>query len=256
MAALRDEVFFSPGDFRRYLAGRLGRAESELRVPEDILFTYDTKIFRAATSGEAALPVDWYVYSDRLWTRRVGGKEIAVVHALIGASSATMNLEELIACGAKRIYEVGVSGAIDTRLRPGDVVVLKGAFSDEGTSSHYFRGTRWFSPSLRQTRALRSSLRGCGVKHVTGDAWTVDSPYRETRRKVARYLKAGARVVNMESSAVFAVAAYRGVEAASVQIVSDVVSEKWEPAFHAEIVARRRLEVLESVLRAMSDEQN
>ena len=255
MVALRDVVFFGPRDFRRYLARRLGRAESELRVPEDVLFTYDSRIFRAAISGGTALPVDWYIYPDRLWTRRVGGREVAVVHALVGASSAAMNLEELIAYGAKRIYEVGVSGAIDTRLSPGDVVVLKGAFSDEGTSRHYFKGARRFGPSLRLTRVLRSSLRECGVEHVMGDAWTVDAPYRETKRKVARYLRAGARVVNMESSAVFAVATYRSIEAASVQIVSDVVSEQWEPAFHAEIVSRRRLEVLGGVLRAMSGGQ-
>jgi len=252
MGELKDEAYFSPGDFRAYLAGRLGRPESEISVPADVLFTYDKRIFRAATSEQTASPVDWYIYSGRMYTRRAGHREVGVVHALIGASAAAMNLEELIAYGAKRIYEVGVSGAIDTRLRPGDVVVLKGAFSDEGTSRHYFKGTRRFGPSLRQTRALRSSLSECGIEHVMGDAWTVDAPYRETKRKVMRYLRAGARVVNMESSAVFAVAAYRSVEAASVQIVSDVVSEHWEPAFHAEIVTRRRLEVLVAVLRAMS----
>jgi uridine phosphorylase len=255
LTALRDVVFFDPIDFRRYLAGRLSRVEGDLRVPEDVLFTYDSRIFRAATSEGGALPVDWYIYSNRLWTRRVGGREVAIVHALLGASSAAMNLEELIAYGAKRIYEVGVSGAIDTRLRPGDVVVLKGAFSDEGTSRHYFKGVRRFRPSLRPTRVLQASLRECGIEHVTGDAWTTDAPYRETRRKVARYLRAGASIVNMESSAVFAVAAYRSVEAASVQIVSDVVSEHWEPAFHAEIVNRRRLDVLNAVLRGMSGGQ-
>ena len=255
MGGLRDEIYFSPKDFRAYLAGRLGRPESEISVPADELFTYDRRIFIAATSEQTASQVDWYIYSGRMYTRRVGHREVGVVHALIGASAAAMNLEELIAYGAKRIYEVGVSGAIDTRVRPGAVVVLKGALSDEGTSKHYFKGVRRFGSSLRQTRLLRSSLRECGIEHVTGDAWTVDAPYRETKRKVARYLRAGTRVVNMESSAVFAVAAYRRVEIASVQIVTDVVSEQWEPAFHAGIVNKRGLEVLDAVLRAMRDEK-
>jgi uridine phosphorylase len=251
MRELRDEVYFGPKDFRAYLASRLGRPESEVRVPEDVIFTYDRRIFSAATSDKTASPVDWYVYSGRMYTRKAGPNDAGVVHALIGASAAAMNLEELIAYGARRIYEVGVSGAIDTSLRPGDVVVLKGALSDEGTSRHYFDGTKRFGPSARLTRVLRSSLSECRVKHVTGDAWTVDAPYRETRRRVGRYLKAGARVVNMESSAIFAVAAYRNVEVASVQVVSDIVTEQWEPAFHTEIVIRRRLEVLDAVLKAI-----
>jgi uridine phosphorylase len=252
MVELRDDVCFSPEDFRAYLAGRLGRPESEISVPADVLFTYDRRIFRAATSERTASPVDWYIYSDRMYTRRVGHREVGVVHALIGASAAAMNLEELIAYGAKRIYEVGVSGAIDARLRPGDVVVLQGAFSDEGTSRHYFRGTRSFSPSHKQTRRLEASLRASGIEYVSGDAWSVDAPYRETKRNVARHLNSGARVVNMENSAIFAVATYRRVEAASVQVISDVVSERWEPAFHTEVVNKRRLEVLDAVLRAMS----
>lgn len=252
MAELRDDVYFNPKDFRTYLAGWLGRPVSQVSVPADVLFTYDRKIFSAATSEQTVAPVNWYIYSGRMYTRKAGRREIGVVHALIGASAAAMNLEELIAYGAKRIYEVGVSGAIDTRLRPGDVVVLNGAFSDEGTSKHYFRGTKRFSPSPRLTRRLEAALRASGIEYVTGKAWTVDAPYRETKREVARHLRSGVSVVNMESSAIFAVAAYRGIEAASVQVVSDVVSEKWEPAFHTEVVNSRRMEVLGAVLRAMS----
>jgi uridine phosphorylase len=252
MEKLRDEVCFNPKDFRAYLAGRLGKPASQVRVPADVLFTYDRRIFSAATSEQTAAPVNWYIYSGRMYTRKAGRREIGVVHALIGASAAAMNLEELVAYGARRTYEVGVSGAIDTRLRPGDVVVLNEAFSDEGTSKHYFRETKRFSPSVRLTRRLEAALRASGIEYVMGKAWTVDAPYRETKRKVARYLRSGARVVNMESSAIFAVAVYRGVEAASVQVVSDVVSEEWKPAFHTEVVNSRRMEVLGAVLRAMS----
>jgi uridine phosphorylase len=250
---LRDDVCFNPEDFRAYLAGRLGIPVSQISVPADVLFTYDGRIFGAATSEQTAAPVKWYIYSGRMYTRKAGPREIGVVHAMIGASAAAMNLEELVVYGAKRIYEVGVSGAIDTGLRPGDVVVLNGAFSDEGTSKHYFRGTKCFSPSIRLTGRLEAALRESGIEYVTGKAWTVDAPYRETKKEVARHARKGVSVVNMESSAVFAIAAYRGIEAASVQVVSDVVSEKWEPAFHTEVVNSRRMEVLGSVLKAMSE---
>jgi uridine phosphorylase len=226
--------------------------ESEIAVPEDIIFTYDSRIFRAAIDQTTANPAGWYIYSDRLYLGTVGSKQIGIVLAMVGASAASMNLEELIAYGAKRIYEVGLSGAIDTTLEPGDVVLLSGALSDEGTSGHYYKGSSKFSSSTTLTNRLRASLRETKLEHILGDAWTVDAPYRETAKKVVRFRKKGARIVNMESSAIFAIAEYREVEAASVQIVSDVVSEKqWKPAFHGEIVDRRRGEVLAAVLRSI-----
>lgn len=245
---------FNPADFRAYLADRRGVPERVISVPRDIIFTYDAGIFHAAVTKTAASPVNWYTYHDRMYQGVQGSIEVGIVHAMVGAPAAAMNLEELVAYGAKRIFEVGLSGAIDRRLKPGDVVVLDGALSDEGTSKHYFRSGTRFRSSSALTRKLEISLEEMRLGHFRGDAWTVDAPYRETAEKIARFRKMGARVVNMESSAVFAVARYRGVAAASVQIVSDMVSEEeeWEPAFHIEVVDKRRLETLNCVLHAIS----
>lgn len=243
---------FNPADFRNYLAGRRGVPESEISIPEDIIFTYDSRIFRAAIDQTTAKPVMWYIYDDRLYLGTVGTRQVGTVLAMVGAPAASMNLEELIAYGATRIYEVGLSGAIDTTLVPGDIIVLGGALSDEGTSRHYYKASQRFSSSAALTKKLRASLRVSNLKHVLGDAWTVDAPYRETTEKVVHFRRKGALVVNMESSAIFAVAKYRGIEAASVQIVSDVVSEKqWNPAFHHVDVDKRRGEVLAAILRSI-----
>jgi len=244
------DAYFNPSDFRAYLARRLGKPESYLFIPSEVLFTYDRRIFGAATSVATASPVDWYIYSGRPFTRRLAKREVAVVHALIGASAAAMNLEELIAYGAKKVFEVGVSGSIDTRLKPGDIVVLEGAISDEGTSKHYYRDKDTFKPSARLTKELKTALRSKRIRYATGRAWTTDAPYRETKEKVAAQLARGARVVNMESSAIFAIASYRGIETASVQVISDIVSETWEPAFHTEAVTKGRMKVLDAVLAA------
>jgi uridine phosphorylase len=226
---------------------------SNLTVPQDIVFAYDIAIFREAVAKTAAIPVDWYIYHDRMRRGVRNGREIGLVHAMVGAPAAAMNLEELIAYGARRIYEVGLSGAIDTDLEPGQVVVLDGALSDEGLSKHYFHSRSRFVASRVLSRKIRTSLQDHGPEYSLGDAWTTDAPYRETTAKVSLFRKKGARVVNMESSAVFAIAEYRGVEACSVQIISDVVSEKeWSPAFHKQIVEKRREEVLASVLDAIA----
>lgn len=235
------------------MANRRGVPEQAISVPQDIIFTYDTGIFQAAITKTAASPLNWYPYHDRMYQGTSEGKEVGIVHAMVGAPAAVMNLEELVAYGAKRIFEVGLSGAIDNRLRPGDIVVLEGGLSDEGTSSHYYRSSTRFPSSSALTKKIDASLKELKLDNLRGDAWTVDAPYRETAEKVSEFRRKGARVVNMESAAIFAVAGYRGVDAASVQIVSDVVSEEedWEPAFHREVVDRRRSEVLAAVLRAV-----
>jgi hypothetical protein len=65
---------FNPSDFRAYLAHRRGVPLSEISVPEDIIFTYDTGIFRAAIADAAASPVVWYIYHDRMYQGKVRGK--------------------------------------------------------------------------------------------------------------------------------------------------------------------------------------
>lgn len=241
---LKGEAVFNPGEFRTYLAGRLGRPESDLSVPEDVLFAYDRKIFRGASVDIGAKRIEWFPYQGKLRIGDSGGRKIAVVHAGVGSANAAMNVEELISYGARRIYEVGFAGAIGEKLCVGDVVVLEGAFSDEGASKHYYEDEDWFAASGKLTRTLMTTLEKRGIPYVKAKAWTTDAPYRETKVKVARYRSMGAAVVNMESSAVFAVGAYRNIETASVQIVSDVVSEKkWEPGFHSEILTRRKREV-------------
>ena len=252
MEKLRGRPVFKPSDFRAYLAKRKGLPEGQISVPEDVIFTYDTAIFRAAIARTGAAEVSWYTYPGRMYCGSAGSRRVAIVNAMVGAPAATMNLEEATAYGAKRVYEVGLAGAIDRDLQPGDIVLLDGAFSDEGTSKHYFRGGSSFNASRRLMRALEASLRKRGLPYTVGPAWTIDAPYRETAEKVVRFRKTGIKVVNMESSAVFALAKYRGIDAASVQIISDVVSEKgWEPAFHAVDVNLRRADALAAIVDAI-----
>lgn len=255
MREIKGGAIFNPSDFRAYLAGRRGKPESEISVPQDLVLTYDSRIFRSAIAGLSATQLEWYIYGDRMYVGTVGGEKVGIALAMMGAPAAAMNLEELISYGARRVYELGFAGAINATHEPGDVVVLKGAFSDEGTSRHYFREGRHFGSSRALTRQLAGSLREEKVEYVLGEAWTTDAPYRETRARVVRYRRMGASVVNMESSAVLAVAKYRGIEAASAQIVSDIVSEKrWDPAFHRDVVDKRRQEVLAAVFKSIRGE--
>jgi purine-nucleoside phosphorylase len=79
---------------------------------------------------------------------------------------------------------------------------------------------------------LRAALKGEGMPFKQGPVWTTDAPYRETADKVKRYQTDGVLGVDMETSALFTVAAFRGIQAASLLVVSDDLSRlKWRHGF-------------------------
>jgi purine-nucleoside phosphorylase len=53
--------------------------------------------------------------------------------------------------------------------------------------------------------------------------WTTDALFRETQGEVAYYSSQGIDTVDMEAAAVFSAARYRGVRAAAVFVISDLV---------------------------------
>jgi uridine phosphorylase len=116
-----------------------------------------------------------------------------------------MTLKEIIACGAKEIFEIGVSGGLQHFLKPGDIIVMTGAVRDEGTSYHYFPPEVKVESSQDLRNALCRLLEEEGIKHYSGSVWSTDGAYRETRGKFLKFREAGILAVNMETSAIFAV---------------------------------------------------
>jgi uridine phosphorylase len=238
--ASAEPSIFSPEDFHSYMASRNKVRPDRLAVPAGLLMTYSRRMFGAARRRIRGRVVDWY-YDRRLAVGSFKGVDLAVLCSFIGASAASTMLEEMIASGARLVLEVGTCGGLVPAARVGDVIVADEAFSDEGTSAHY-SDRRRFPASERLTGGLTQVLRTSGMRFKTGGVWTTDAPYRETVSKLRAFRRRGAVCVNMETSALFAVAKFRQVEVGSLQIVSDLVGEKvWRPAFHEKVVAERTL---------------
>jgi len=82
---------------------------------------------------------------------------------------------------------------------------------------------------------------------------TTDGVYRETKGKLAKFRKMGALAVNMETSALYVVAKYRGVEIASTQLISDLLTEAgWQPAFGDKQVSSSMETLLRTCVEALS----
>jgi uridine phosphorylase len=149
----------------------------------------------------------------------------------VGAPMAVMTLEKLIALGCKRLIISGCCGSISDNLKIGDVFIPTWAKSEEGTSGHY---PHTDPPSATESlqRKIKSDLLDLGINSISGPIWTTDAPFRETSDKVKQYSSESIMAVDMEFSALCAVAEYRKVEVAAVFVVSDELSSlKWKPGF-------------------------
>jgi uridine phosphorylase len=184
---------------------------------------------------------------------RSNNVETALIRLWIGAPAAAMTLEEVIACGAETIFEVDLSGGLQPSMQPSDIVVVTEAIRDEGTSYHYLPSEVKVESSRRLRNSLIDCLDGEKIKHSVGPVWSTDSVYRETRGKFRKFRDSGVLAVNMETSAIFAVAKYRKVEAASAQVISDSLTENgWLQAYEHHSVLETTDTVLKAVLKVLS----
>jgi purine-nucleoside phosphorylase len=164
----------------------------------------------------------------------------AVLYGAPSAPLACLALEPFIVSGVREIIVLGVCGSLNPRFRIADTVSIAGALSDEGTSRHYLPGRHLFIPSLPLKRAIEACLRSRGFKFDRGTIISTDAPFRETKAWLDRAGRQGAELVDMETSAVLALAEFHGIRAASLQVVSDeLFTGDWKSAFSDSALRRR-----------------
>lgn len=147
------------------------------------------------------------------------GEPLTVQSTGMGGPSAAIVVEELIALGARRLVRIGTCGALGGALELGDIVAAESVLPADGTSA-----ALGANGSVAPDPALLSRLVGAGAR--PGTVVSSDLFYDPREGELARWLERGAVAVEMEAATIFLVAARRGVEAACVLGVSDVVREQ------------------------------
>lgn len=167
--------------------------------------------------GTEAGPMPIYLY-------QTGGEPVALMQPGIGAPLAAGCLDELWARGCDRFVVCGGCGVLDRDVVVGHLLVPTQALRDEGTSFHYAPPSRWIAPTPAALQAVRDELTTRELPYLDCKTWTNDAFYRETPAKVALRREEGCLAVEMEASALFAAARFRGVELAQVLYAGDDVS--------------------------------
>ena len=142
--------------------------------------------------------------------------DVTICSTGIGCPSAAIAVEELAAVGVETFIRVGTTGALQSGIDIGDMVVATGAAKDEGTTDRYEEQTVPAVPSYDALSALvESSADDAGTVHV-GPVATDDAFYAETEEYVESWEAAGLLAVEMEAAAIFTLARRKGLSAGAI----------------------------------------
>ena len=156
------------------------------------------------------------------------GRAVTIQSTGMGGPSAAIVVHELIDLGARRLLRVGTCGAVAEGLELGDLVIATEAIAADGTSRALGAADRVpASPDLLAVVAATAEPPfpdDADATHAvhSGPIVTTDLFY-DDRELERAWGAAGALAVEMEAAALFALAAARGVAAAALLVVSDVI---------------------------------
>ena len=242
-----EDSMFSPRDFQRYL--RQSGRYPEQAAPEGVIICYQDSLLRHILDSHATTRYRLGV-GETHFLEDTGNKIAVTGQFVIGAPAAVVVVEPLEAAGVKRFMSIGTAGTLQKDIKVGDLVVCDRAIRDEGTSHHYLPHSKYAHASEKMTARIIASLKRRRRKYVIGTSWTIDAPFRETVMEARQYQQEGVATVEMEASALFAVAEYRGVEMGAILAISDSLAElEWQPKFHL----RKTGKALEGLYRVALD---
>ena len=161
-----------------------------------------------------------------IYTGTMLGQKVSVCSTGIGGPSASIAMEELTAIGADTFIRVGTCGGIAMDVLPGDVVVATGAIRYEHTSLEYAPIEFPAVPDFDVTAALKAASESLGYRTHTGVVQCKDSfygqhspekspVYYDLLQKWESWKRLGVKASEMESAALFVVAAALGVRCGS-----------------------------------------
>ena len=160
------------------------------------------------------------------WTGTLLGETVSVCSTGIGGPSAAIAMEELHKCGADTFLRTGTCGGIDLDVKSGDIVVATGAVRFEHTSLEYAPLEFPAVADFGVTGCLVRATQNLGLPLHTGVVQCKDSFYGqhspdaspvsyELKAKWESWKRLGVKASEMESAALFVVAAALGCRCGS-----------------------------------------
>jgi purine-nucleoside phosphorylase len=147
------------------------------------------------------------------------GLPLTIQSTGMGGPSAAIVIAELADLGARQLLRVGTCGALDAALALGDLVVATEAIADDGTSRALGAG----DVVAADPELVAALLAADGEPIQAGRVVSTDLFYDGPDGVEQAWIEAGAIAVEMETATLLALAERRGLKAASVLLVSDLL---------------------------------
>ncbi|WP_331233784.1 nucleoside phosphorylase [Natronorarus salvus] len=144
------------------------------------------------------------------------GTELSICSTGIGCPSAAIAIEELERVGVETVVRVGTTGALQSGIEIGDMIVATGAAKEEGTTKRYESETYPAVPDYDVLSALVDASERRGEEVHVGPIASDDAFYAETDEYVADWERAGMLSVEMEAAAVFSLARRKEMAAGAI----------------------------------------
>jgi uridine phosphorylase len=193
-----------PGDFGKYaiIPGTVERRDAILKQMERTVKSFS-----------------FFEYA--MYTGYYQGIKIAVGNGGRFSPDSAIIAEILCAGKVEYIIRAGSCGALDEKIKIGDVVLATGVVRGDGVTPYYVDKNFKTVSDQGLTATLEKTAAQNGVAIHKGLMWTTDALLRETRELIEKVTKEGAIAVDMVSSALLTIAQLNGIKASSISAVSD-----------------------------------
>lgn len=220
----------------RHLGAQKGEIAERVLLPGDPL--------RARFVAENFLE-NAYCYSEVRgmygYTGTYKGTPISVQGTGMGNPSMSIYGTELINdYGVNKLVRIGSCGAMQKEIQVRDIVIAQSASSDSNLTEKIFYGSN-FAPTADFHLLMKAyqHAQSKGVNVFVGNIYNSDEFYRETLDRLHKFMEFGVLAVEMESTALYTLAAKYGVKALSILTVGSqlltgefLTHEESESSFH------------------------
>ncbi|WP_027725397.1 purine-nucleoside phosphorylase [Tuberibacillus calidus] len=151
------------------------------------------------------------------------GHRISVQGTGMGIPSISIYVNELIKdYGVKNLIRVGTCGAMQKDVHVRDVILAQASCTDSSLNQHVFGGFD-FAPIADFQLLKRAYEKGTekGLNLHVGNIFSSDIFYRDDQTFVQKLMDHGVLAVEMETAALYTLAAKYGVKALTILTVSD-----------------------------------
>jgi DeoD family purine-nucleoside phosphorylase len=152
------------------------------------------------------------------------GKRLSVQGTGMGCPGATIVFEELIQLGVKKLIRVGTCGGLQPDHELGDLIVALTAVPADSTAVHLVGGEPHCpTASWELIHGAVHVAKEMGQDMRVGPIVSSDLFYNPNEGQYDRWSARGILAVEMEASALFTVAALKGVQGGCLLTVSDII---------------------------------